>query len=157
MIKGFKMTREEALRNIKELEEYIKKLDKAVGYKEDKMFLLSEEEYEKYKDVIPKCRTSWWLRSFGIDDEHIAYVDSSGWVRNYGCLIDTDDVGVRPVLKINTFDYKTGRIFTYKNFPFTVIDKDLAIATVPITFDMFDIEKNIYELSNVRQFLLKWG
>ena len=49
----------EALRNIRELEDYIKKLDTTAGYKDDKMFLLSKKEYVKYADVIPECRTGW--------------------------------------------------------------------------------------------------
>lgn len=149
------MTRQEALDKIKELEEYIENLDKEVGYKEDKLFLLSTEEYENYKRVIPECRIAWWLRSLGHNDKSVLSVYDSKYDSIYDLGICNTNIGIRPALKIDTLDYKVGEIIVYKKFPYTVIDKDLCIATVPIAFNRFDGESNDYETSEVRKFLLK--
>lgn len=150
-----KMTREEALRNLKELKDYIKKLDEATGYKEDKLFLLSKKEYKKYENVIPKCKTSWWLRSPGLDDEHTVYINHSNAIIGYGVNVRSECLGVRPALKIDTKLHQIGDRISYNTFSFTVIDEDLAIATVPIDFDMFDNWGNEYETSYIREKLLE--
>ena len=138
MTKEIKMTREEALKNLKELEDYIKKLDEATGYKEDKIFLLSKKEYKKYENVIPRCKTSWWLRSPGFDDEYTIYVNRSDAIIGYGVNVRSEYLGIRPALKIDTKLHQIGDRISYKSFSFTVIDKDLCIATVPINFNMFN-------------------
>ena len=151
MTKEIKMTKEEALRKLIELEDYIKKLDEEkIGYKEDKLFLLSIEEYEKYKDIIPECKTIWWLSSPGSYDKFAAYVDGSGWVDVFGNFVDTANLGIRPALKIETYGYDIGETIVYKYHPYIVIDKDLCIAKVPIDFDKFDEESNDYESSYIR-------
>ena len=155
MTKEIKMTREEALIKLKELEDYIKKLNEAIGYKEDKLFLLSKKEYRKYENVIPECRISWWLRSPGFDTEHTVYVNHSNAIIGYGMNVCSECLGVRPALKINTYDCKVGDRISYNTFSFTVIDKDLCIATVPIDFDMFDNWENEYETSYIRKKLLE--
>lgn len=157
MTKEIKMTKAEALKNIRELEDYIKKLDETAGYKDDELFLLSKKEYKKYENVIPKCRVTWWLRSPGFDVEHTLYIKHSNAIIAYGMNVRNECIGVRPALKINTYDYKIGDRISYKSFSFTVIDKDLAIATVPIDFDIFDEENNNYETSKVRKKLLDFA
>lgn len=124
----------------------------------DKLFLLSIEEYNKYKDVIPQLHTHWWLRSQGANKERAMYVASSGWVNDFGEHVGCDDAGIRPALVMDNLTelkmLEVGEVFTYHNFPFTVIKKGkLAIATVPVHFDIFDTENNNYRQSVVRQYL----
>lgn len=158
MTKEIKMTKAEALRNIRKLEDYVKKLDEEkVGYKEDQLFLLSKEEYAKYADVIPECQTTWWLRSPSSDDMIVTTIVCVTHPVSFGNFVSYTTAGIRPALKINTYDYKVGEIIVYKKSPFTVIDKDLCVATVPIDFDVFDEENNDYKTSKVRKFLFDFA
>ena len=88
---------------------------------EDKIFLLSINEVEKYFDsdeariCIPteyakangvwtyyKTGTCWWwLRSPGYESNDAAVVRSGGWVSSVGYYVNNDDGGLRPALWIN--------------------------------------------------------
>ena len=57
------MTKEEALQKIKELEEYIKNIDQPVGYENVEIYLMSCEEYDKYKQKFYKIQ-SWMVSIF---------------------------------------------------------------------------------------------
>lgn len=141
-----------------------------VGFEEDPIFLLSTEEYEKYKDAIPQINESWWLRSPGHgsryagcrqDSRYAACINDDSILLKDGYLINnTDGMGVRPVVKNQAISdlYKVGKTILINNFPFIVIDKreGLAIAEVPISFGKFDDDSNDYENSYIRKFLLDW-
>ena len=134
-----------------------------IGFKDDPIFLLSCEEYERYEDVIPKINTWWWLRSPGEDSDNATLVDNDGNIYYDGYYFYLDNYGVRPGIKLSYLPVDknkraVGRRYIYNNFPFIIIDeeKGLAIAEVPITFDKFNDKSNDYENSYIRKFLLDW-
>lgn len=124
-------------------------------YKDDRIFLLSIEEYEKYRDKIPQNNCWWWLRSPGLHFDGAADVRSAGSVNFYGNLVSNDDA-VRPALYFSSTSYDPSDKFIYCGVTWVVLDKNLAIAEVPITFNRFDENDNNYETSEVRQLLLEW-
>lgn len=65
-----------------------------------KLFLLSKDEYEKYRNEIPKVNCWWWLRSPGNTTDYAAYVRTSGSVCCCGRDIRDADCGVRPALRL---------------------------------------------------------
>jgi len=66
---------------------------------EGKLFLLSEIEFNKYKDKIPDAGCHWWLSDQGYSDEYAREVVSQEFV-NYFCNINNTQVGVRPAYLI---------------------------------------------------------
>ena len=135
----------------KELGEEIERLKGQVGFKDDKIFLLSVDEYKKYADKIPSTPW-WWLRSPGCDQNLTYYVYRDGWTDCYGSTV-TDDYGcVRPALK----HMSTKDKFEWLGATWIRIDENLYIAEMPIAMRRFDAESNDYETSEVRQFLLDW-
>lgn len=128
----------------------------------DKLFLLSTEEYEKYKGVISHIKMWWWLRSPGDYSNYAASVRSGGSINYFGNFVYRDNDAVRPALRIENLrssPLKVGdRIVVYK-FPFIVIDatEGLAIAEVPIAFRRYDKASNDYSNSEIRQFLVEWA
>lgn len=122
---------------------------------EDKIFLLSINEYKRYKDRIPHINCWWWLRSPGHDSSTAADVRFEGESCKYGSMVHCDYGAVRPALVIpNGYEIGT-RILAY-DFPWIVIDDELAIAEVPIMFQRFDRVSNDYKNSEIRKVLLKW-
>ena len=140
-----------------------KKLEEALRVIKDeiiprKLFLLSVEEYEKYKDSIPLVKRWVWLRSPGISSYSAASVRSDGSVRAYGDVVSYTR-GIRPALKVDESeisDMGIGERRIYYDFPFIKIDEGLLIAEVPIAFDKFDDEVNDYEKSWVKNYLEQW-
>lgn len=65
-----------------------------------KLFLLSNDEYGKYRDEIPNLHCEWWLRSQGYGEDLVAYVKTDGSVRRSGDGVRSDDIGVRPALRL---------------------------------------------------------
>ena len=129
------------------------------GYKNDKIFLISIEEYEKYKKHIPYINSWWWLRSPGFYSNCAAHVVNDGSVSNYGNDVFLSNDAVRPALKISNPEFdplKIGERFVKYSFPWIKIDNNLAIAEVLIAFRRFDKESNEYETSEIRQFLKDW-
>ena len=135
-----------------------------IGYKSDEIFLLSIEEYEHYKNEIPHENCWWWLRSPGYGQNHAAFVDSGGSVYYFGSYVFFSTSAVRPALKYSNLESQIIKStihkdrFIFHEFPFRIIDREnkIALAEVPITFDMFDKESNDYETSYIRRKLLAW-
>lgn len=121
----------------------------------DEIFLLSIEEYKKYHDRIPHINCWWWLRSPGDYSDFTAGVDDDGSIYFDGYRVDYDDGAVRPVLRI-AHPEKIGMRIVQYDFPWIVIDKNLAIAEVPIVFHRFDNKSNNYENSEIKKFLNDW-
>lgn len=173
------------MNNLKELEkkyeelgkeiERLKKEQGIVGFKEDPIFLLSKEEYKKYKDKIPKINCWWWLRSPGDESDYVAGISDSAFVYDYGSIVNCSDVAVRPALKISDSIRTKLRKFipvinanklqTYHRFGDRIVfngvtwmklSDDIYISEMPIDFRRFDASSNNYETSEIRQFLLKW-
>lgn len=148
-----------------ELETLRKKVKQEIhiGFEEDSIFLLSEEEYKKYKDKIPHIDCHWWLRTPGIGSKYVA---SSAYDDHY--RHDNDLYAVRPVIKMSAIrdclyngstycGAKNGR-FLALGATWKIIDeeKGLAISEMPIMFSRFDAESNNYATSEVRKKLLDW-
>ena len=124
----------------------------------DELFLLSIEEYEKYKCVLPHIKNWWWLRSPGHYSHGAASVDDVGSVGTLGISVKYAN-GLRPALRVSSSEISNLQIGDrkiYYDFPFVKIDDDLLIAEVPIAFDKFDDESNDYENSYVKKFLEEW-
>ena len=62
------------------------------------VFLLSVEEYKKYKNVIPNIDKWWWLRTPGDDQYYAANVSTDGSVFHAGNYVGNDTYAVRPAL-----------------------------------------------------------
>ena len=97
--------------------------DKKPSSTQDKIFLLSITEVQKYfvSFLTPLCKTTdyakskgiwtkynthnfWWLRSNGNDDYLAAFVDFNGTIHADGYFVSYDRGGVRPALWINLHD-----------------------------------------------------
>lgn len=65
-----------------------------------KLFLLSKDEYEKYRNKIPRVNGWWWLRSPDYNSYYAAYVYPDGSVNSSGSSVDNDLGGVRPALRL---------------------------------------------------------
>lgn len=155
------MTRREIKDKIAELQDLLEEMDKPIGYEDDVLFLLSSEEYERYKDKIRCIEMYWWLRD--------KYTNSSAYV----CRVNTDGYsyyggasracGVRPCLKYDKIDSiidsKEKNCFIWNETKWRIIDKEncIAISEVPIWFMEFDNQNNDYETSSIRKFLKEWS
>lgn len=127
-----------------------------IGFEDDPIFLLNEEEYAKYKNKIPLLDEWWWLRSPGISSDRAITVYEDGSIDAYGREIDYYYNAVRPAIKTPNLDenINIGSVITLNDFDFVVIDKDLAIAKEYISKEKFDKNSNDYKTSSVRKFLL---
>ena len=84
----------------------------------DKVFLPSYDELNKYiKDKYLKCKgtnyfksiggyvnengyVDWWTRTPGDSDSHVVNVSANGKIIMMGDYVNTDDFGVRPMIKV---------------------------------------------------------
>ena len=154
------------MNNLKELEKKYEELGKEierlkgekVGYSDDPIFLLSIEEYEKYKDKIPRVNCFWWLRSKGGSPINAASVNHCGSIDETGYIVTYDYRGVRPALKVDPNKYyHTDKSHIIRcGITWIKIDDGLYIAENPITFRRFDDQDNEYAISDIRGFLLDW-
>ena len=145
----------------------------SLGYERDNIFLLSSKEYEKWERYIPNIgEVSWYLR------DHLDYFYASSepnitnvnyvWSNNNINRVFHDGLvcgvrGIRPAIRLNVIgnghiheDYEPGNRILVYNFPWIYLGDGIAIAEVPIAFDMFDAQNNQYSISKVRDFLNHW-
>lgn len=162
------MTKKEMLNTIKnlektigELKEYAKQLDEEIGFKDDVLFLMSLDEYKRYKDKIRYIKTWWWLRnSYGYSSTYAYFINSDGF-SSYGVAFN--DYGVRPCLRYNKIsliiDLEEENCFLWNKTKWRIIDEKnkIAISDLPIEFKKFDGESNDYETSDIRAFLKEWS
>jgi hypothetical protein len=68
----------------------------------DKVFLLSVSEAKNYySDNQSRANGSWWwLRTPGDSPNYAAFVRYDGKIHDYGLLVDSQDIGVRPAMWI---------------------------------------------------------
>lgn len=150
---------EELKNDIKIVKETIDREKSEFEIEEDQIFLLSVEEYNKYKDAIPCINCWWWLRSPDNDSDYVTgvYNDDVTCRRVY---IGNDYGAVRPAIRYNG-DFMAsslGSRFTWNGVTWVIIDaeKEIAIAEMPIGFEKFDDKSNKYAASYIRRWLLDW-
>lgn len=68
------------------------------GYGE--VFLLSSDEFVGYGDLIPVVDSQWWLRSKGLKDGNVSYVNARGSLVEAG-LPSNYTMGMRPALWVD--------------------------------------------------------
>lgn len=122
------------------------------------MFLLSIEEYERYKDKIGAREYCWWLRSPGRDTDFVAGVNYSGRAIDHGYVINNYDYGVCPALYVpkaylnDRFVINGREMVRYSNIDWIALDEEtgLYLSAYPLFFDKFDDESNDYENSYIK-------
>ena len=68
---------------------------------DDNIFLLSDKEYEKFRNDIPLLRGAWWwLRSPSYDTDCAQIVDYDGYFCYNGDGVRNSSNGVRPALLV---------------------------------------------------------
>lgn len=134
-----------------------------IGFGDDPIFLLSKEEYEKYRCSIPKIGAWWWLRTPGEDPDSAAFVYGDGSVYYRGNGVSIGCIAARPALRISNLKCDTELVYNSARTHFfalgatwKIIDDDLAIAEEPIMFSWFGEKSNDYATSEVRKKLLDW-
>lgn len=68
-----------------------------------KLFLLSKDEYEKYRNEISRKDNRWWLRSPSEETckpAKVATIKYDGSVNAIGFYVNEDFIGVRPALRL---------------------------------------------------------
>ena len=122
--------------------------------------LLSVEEAENLlTEEERRYRVWWWLRSPGYDSSDAAYVNFYGDVFYDGDCVDYDDYCVRPALKISNLESSNliGDVFEVGDWKFKVISKNLAwLYEQDIGKHIFDAKTNVYEQSEIKQFVDDW-
>lgn len=143
----------------KEIEELERK-NETDDEAKDPIYLLSEEEYVRYHDKIPKINWLWWLK------------DTSDTRNSHACCVDPTDVvtedykqcykyGVCPVINLANCKFGTylrgyhGDLI-FGGMLWIKLDTNLYIAEVPIGFMEFDCDSEDYKYSMVREWLLDW-
>lgn len=127
--------------------------------------LLSVEEAEELltKDER-KYHNWWWLRSPGYFQYYAAYVLPSGSVLRYGSYVRTDDVCIRPALKISNLEssnLKIGDLFEFGGKQFKIISDTLAFCLDDIGTGCFRDDgeaknANIYKESDIKKYIDNW-
>lgn len=125
--------------------------------------LLSVEEYEACRDIIPDTSNWWWLRSPGYGSGRAAIVRIDGNVFNYGHIVDYNYDAVRPVLYFNlkSDNLLTGDKIEVAGLTFTVISKNMMLCDTTVGESAFRKDwqagdANVYEASDVKKFVDKW-
>lgn len=108
-----KIAAEIGLENIVPFERDLLSLDGQTEYGkcEDKVSLLTVDEYRKYRSLIPNTKDYWWwlISPWSTPcndyDMSVVVVSSAGSVSNYGCNLNC---GVRPVCIFSSSIFESG-------------------------------------------------
>ena len=128
--------------------------------------LLSVEEFEAARGLIPLLNEWWWLRSPGGNSSRAATVSSYGRVNTLGSLVNYTTYVVRPALRIKnlkSLDLQIGdQICGLAGYDWTVISDSLALCNDGIGDHCFRSDykaedANIYDVSDVKKYLGEWA
>ena len=67
----------------------------------DKLFLLSDTEFQQYADLVPKTHYLWWLRTPGNSPESTSIVSTDKEVMSYGYDTGSEVVKTRPAIWVD--------------------------------------------------------
>lgn len=132
------------------------------GIKITGITLLSKEEYEENRDIIPAVNW-WWLRSPGSIQDDAAYVCCYGSLYNYN--VNYGSGCVRPALYVwnpQSSDLNRGDKFELAGYSWTMLSNDLALCNETVGQTCFRRDwraedANVYDKSDIKQWLHDWA
>ena len=124
--------------------------------------LLSKEEYEENRDIIPAVNW-WWLRSPGGNQSLAALVRSGGSLNS--SRVHYDYGYVRPALYVwnpQSSNLKRGDNFELAGYTWTMLSNDLALCDETVGQTCFRRDwraedANVYDKSDIKQWLHDWA
>lgn len=131
--------------------------------------LLSTEQYEANKDIIPHIDNWWWLRSPGYDNRSAAYVNYGGSVRYIGSDVSYDIGAVRPVVVMalrltesSITNLNVGDKIEMVGHRWTMLRGGMAlcddiVGQIAFREDWRAIDVNVYDASDVKKWLQEWA
>jgi hypothetical protein len=122
--------------------------------------LLSLDKYRRHWKNIKQINDWWWLRSPGYTTSRAACVRPDDYLIEYGCLVNTIDIAVRPAL-ILCGSHEIGQTIAFGGKTWTTISDSLALAdeplrNMPFRRDWKAADASSYDKSDIRQYLSKW-
>ena len=69
---------------------------------DDLLNLLSAQEAQQYMDQLVGLSLDYWLSTPGQVEGTMAYMTAAHYIRTFGCPADTEEMAVRPVIRIDT-------------------------------------------------------
>lgn len=113
--------------------------------------LLTKEEYEKYKNIIPSLNNDWWLNTSS-SDKLMYCVDMFGEISSLDKQYPAE---IRPVLKISDFPYRKNpgekiKLFGYGTNTWTILNNPSMFGTDTIvlydsSLSFMEFELNSFE------------
>lgn len=138
--------------------------EEQINVKIKEVTLLSLEEYEKYKDLIPEIDYWYWLRSPRNSTNGIAYVAPNGST-GYDYCCHTSGT-VRPALRIEVDNPNSEELVVWekimiKNDMYSILDvkgsEVLLLSDGILGYRRFDPKSNIWEKSELKEWLDNWA
>jgi len=117
--------------------------------------LLSAEEYEKNKTLIPLLRSWWWLRSPGAYNNNAAYVFADGDIYPDGYFV-YKEAGVRPAFTLcaeTASKLMPGDPVLVGDYTATVISGEKCLLDKCVCKHIFDNESNSWKTSEIKTYL----
>ena len=117
--------------------------------------LLTAEEYNKYKEIIPPVKDWWWLRSLGKFQHYAAFVNCAAFP---DCIVVYYvNIAARPALKTKIFNLPIGEKFIALGNCWIMIDDGIAISKDVITHRRYDKNSNVWDTSELKAWLEEWA
>lgn len=141
------------------------KMRNAVGFADDPIFLLSEDEFCTYREKILEIAKNWfdifWLRSPSAGNtDHTRYVNPAGAINGTSVYYFLKIVPVlnltRPGILDSHIEYHGEDRLVYCGTTWVRIDGKIFMVENPISFRQFDSHSNCYKTSEIRKWLLTW-
>lgn len=136
---------------------------KEINIKIKGITLLSIEEYEKCRDIIPVLHyEQWWLRSPGyIASTNAAYVRFDGAVGDYGSSVDNFQNSVRPALFLKSPKLQIGDKIELFGLKWTAITNKMIVCDKSIGYTHFRGDRKAadskdFEKSDIKKWLENW-
>lgn len=124
--------------------------------------LMSSEVYLLHKNIIPFLGEPWWLITPGLTKYHTCCVDKRGDMDDGYYYHIGNEIGIRPYIHIENIDssFIVGDKIKILDCICTIIEKFENEAYVLcddiVGYSRFHKEKNNWEKSDAKLFLLKW-
>lgn len=129
--------------------------------------LLSTEEYETNKEIIPHVDVCWWLRAPGYYSDTVACVEYDGSVYYPGDVVDVGCNAVRPVVALRPSEASipnltVGDKIEMAGYTWTILRDELALCDDVVGCTEFRKDgnakdANAYEVSDIKKWLEKWA
>ena len=123
--------------------------------------ILTAEEYEQYKYILPNPGRRFWVDKPGMPAKRCSFINEDGVMDRFGTFSSDTTVGLRPVIEYTPGEkreilFSEGQAVLLHDLKWTAISENILVCDRCVEEMKFDDESNVFENSYLKYALYQY-